>query len=31
MVGGPNEFDAFYRAEVSKWAKVIDASGMTSQ
>jgi len=31
MVGGPHEFDAFYRAEVSKWAKVIDASGMTSQ
>jgi tripartite-type tricarboxylate transporter receptor subunit TctC len=31
MVGGPNEFDAFYRAEISKWAKVIDASGMTSQ
>jgi tripartite-type tricarboxylate transporter receptor subunit TctC len=31
MEGGPNEFDAFYRAEVSKWAKVIDASGMTSQ
>jgi len=31
MAGGPNEFDAFYRAEVSKWAKVIDASGMTSQ
>jgi tripartite-type tricarboxylate transporter receptor subunit TctC len=31
MVGDRNEFDAFYRAEVSKWAKVINASGMTSQ
>jgi tripartite-type tricarboxylate transporter receptor subunit TctC len=31
LSGTPEEFDAFYRNEVAKWRKVIEASGMTSQ
>jgi tripartite-type tricarboxylate transporter receptor subunit TctC len=31
LPGGPDEFDRFYRAEVAKWAKVIEASGMAAQ
>jgi tripartite-type tricarboxylate transporter receptor subunit TctC len=31
LSGTPDEFDAFYRNEVAKWRKVIEASGMTSQ
>ena len=31
MIGSAEEFDAFYRAERAKWAKVIKASGMDKE
>ncbi len=31
QVGTPEQFDALYRGEVAKWAKVIEATGMTAQ
>ena len=31
LTGTPEQFDAFYRSEVAKWAKVVDASGMTAE
>jgi tripartite-type tricarboxylate transporter receptor subunit TctC len=31
LIGTPEQFDAFYRSEVAKWAKVIEATGMTAQ
>jgi tripartite-type tricarboxylate transporter receptor subunit TctC len=30
MKGGASAFDAFYRSEVAKWAKVVQATGMTA-
>ena len=30
QAGTPEQFDAFYRAEVAKWAKVVQATGMTA-
>ena len=30
MKGGAAEFDAFYRSEVAKWAKVVEATGMSA-
>lgn len=31
LTGTPEQFDTFYRSEVAKWRKVIEASGMDSQ
>jgi tripartite-type tricarboxylate transporter receptor subunit TctC len=31
LIGTPEQFGAFYRSEVAKWGKVIEATGMTSQ
>ncbi len=31
MTGTPEQFDAFYRSEVAKWRKVVEASGMNTQ
>ena len=31
LIGTPQEFDAFYRSEVAKWRKVIEATGMANQ
>ena len=31
LVGTPEQFDAFYRGEGEKWAKVIQAVGMTAE
>jgi tripartite-type tricarboxylate transporter receptor subunit TctC len=31
LVGTPEQFDAFYRSEVAKWRKVIEATGMAGQ
>lgn len=29
LIGGPDEFDKFFRAEIVKWGKVVDAVGIT--
>jgi len=31
LPGGPDEFDRFFRAEIVKWAKVVDAVGITPE
>jgi len=31
LIGTPEQFDTFYRGEVEKWAKVIQAVGMTAE
>ncbi len=31
LIATPEQFGAFYRSEVAKWGKVIEATGMTSQ
>jgi tripartite-type tricarboxylate transporter receptor subunit TctC len=31
LIGTPEQFDVFYRGEVEKWAKVIQAVGMTAE
>ena len=31
LIGTPDQFDAFYRSEVAKWRKVIEATGMAAQ
>lgn len=31
LTGTPEQFDAFYRSEVAKWRKVVEASGMTAE
>ena len=31
LIGSPDQFDAFYRAEVAKWGKVVQATGMTAE
>lgn len=31
MIGSAEDFDAFYRAERTKWAKVITATGMDKE
>jgi tripartite-type tricarboxylate transporter receptor subunit TctC len=31
LIGTPDQFEAFYRGEVEKWAKVIQAVGMTAE
>lgn len=31
LIGTPDQFDAFYRSEVAKWRKVIEATGMATQ
>jgi tripartite-type tricarboxylate transporter receptor subunit TctC len=31
LVGTPDQFDAFYRSEVSKWGKVVQTVGLTSE
>ena len=29
LIGTPEQFDAFYRSDVDKWAKVIQTVGIT--
>jgi tripartite-type tricarboxylate transporter receptor subunit TctC len=31
LIGTPEQFDTFYRSEVEKWAKVIQAVGLTAE
>jgi hypothetical protein len=31
MIGSVEDFDAFYRAERAKWAKVITATGLDKE
>jgi hypothetical protein len=31
MIATPAQFDAFYRSEVAKWGKVIEATGIATQ
>ena len=30
-IGTPDQFDQFYRSEVTKWAKVVEATGMVGE
>ncbi len=31
LTGAPDEFAAFYRSEVEKWRKVVEAAGLTNE